>query len=250
MRFEKSESNSSGTKSTDLASTLREAEIAYLKSLSAPKQDAEFEELATKLLKSHEDKLPILLARLHRLDNEKRRKEHLPKVVEAADAVLAEIDTDTLQKHFGQRVNEDDPEAVKEHKKFEKLRDTLTDTLYRKGRAIGYQELPDVIKKFPVKDPEALNQAFEVNFQELARWVDTTEKKWDLLHIRWLRRNERYGKALEILNRDLDDSAPDYWRLKKQRDIYKDLGWQHAANHATRWLAVRFPERVLKNQDD
>ncbi len=244
----KTKSTTLSDQPTNLAAAMQAAEIAYLESLSAPKQDQEFETLAAKLLDSHEDKLPILLARLHRLDNEKRRKDHLPKVVDAADAVLAEIDTEAMQKHFGQRINEDDSQAVKERKKFEKLRDTLTDTLYRKGRAIGYQELPDVLEKHPVKDPEALDAAFEANFKELARWVDTTEKKWDLLHIRWLRRNEQFGKALEILNRDLKDSAPDYWRLKKQRDIYEDLGWQHAANHATRWLAIRFPERVLKDR--
>ena len=244
----KTKSSSSSDKPTDLAAAMREAEIAYLKSLSAVKQDQEFETLAAKLLESHEDKLPILLARLHRLDNEKRRKDHLPKVVEAADAVLAEIDTEALQKHFGQRIDEDDPEAVKERKKFETLRDTLTDTLYRKGRAIGYQELPDVVEKHPVKDPAALNAAFEANFKELARWVDTTEKTWDLLHIRWLRRNARFGQALEILNRDLKDSAPDYWRLKKQRDLYEQLGWQHATDYATRWLNIRFPERVLKDR--
>ncbi|WP_166830529.1 S8 family serine peptidase [Thalassoroseus pseudoceratinae] len=244
----KTNSNSSSDKPTDLAAAMRDAEIAYLKSLSSPKQDQEFETLAAKLLKSHQDKLPILLARLHRLDNEKRRKDHLPKVVDAADAVLAEIDTEALQKHFGQRLDEDDPEAVKERKKFEKLRDTLTDTLYRKGRAIGYQELPDVEEKHPVKDPKALDAAFEANFKELARWVDTTEKKWDLLHIRWLRRNERFGQALEILNRDLKDSAPDYWRLKKQRDIYEQLDWLHAADYANRWLAIRFPDRVMKTR--
>ena len=32
-------------------------------------------------------------------------------------------------------------------------------------------ELPDVIEKYPVADPEAHDLAFEANFAELARWV-------------------------------------------------------------------------------
>lgn len=47
------------------------------------------------------------------LDNEKHRQEHLQEVVEAAEAVIALVDTTQLALHFGVRQDEDDVRAAK-----------------------------------------------------------------------------------------------------------------------------------------
>jgi hypothetical protein len=118
----------------------------------------------------------------------------------------------------------------------------LVDTLYRKGRALGYMELPDVVEKHPIEDQTALDAAFEANFAELAKWVDTTAADYFLLHDRRERRQERYGKALELLNRHIPNSEPDYWHFKKRRDIYGELGWKHLQAWEASWLVRRFPK--------
>jgi len=220
---------------------LRDFRVAQLKKLSSEKQADEFESLAVELLEQYPNHRPILLARLHRLDTLEHRKERLPEVVAAADAVLNQIDTAILIEHFGSRVDADDAAAVKQRKQMEELRTTLADTLYRKGRALGYMELPDVIAKHPIADPELHDRQFEENFSALAKWVDTTEKKYALLTIRRDRRKGRYGRALKLLNKHISASSPNYWYIKKRRDIYEQLGWTHLFDYERRWLPIRFP---------
>ena len=109
---------------------------------------------------------------LHQLDTIQSRKLHLEKVVEAADRVIAAVR------------NSDSPQS---------LRSVLTDALYRKGRALGYMELPDVAAVKPVKDPVELQRKFEATFQELDRLTDTTAPQYILLRIRRERRLGRRG---------------------------------------------------------
>ncbi|MCH7689000.1 MAG: hypothetical protein IH899_20380 [Planctomycetes bacterium] len=182
-----------------------------------------------------------MLAVLHRLDHEKSRKQHLPEVVAAAEYVLAQIDTEKLAAHYGTNVNAENPEEVKLRKTMDEQKSVLVDTLYRKGRALGYMELPDVIAEHPIADPQAHDQAFEANFAELRKWVDTTDQKYFLLHVRRERRKGRYGNALKLLNKYIPTSAPNYWSMKKRRDIYEKLGWNHLWKYEKNWLLIRFP---------
>jgi tripeptidyl-peptidase-2 len=217
--------------------------LEQLKRMATSGGGAKFDALAKELLAEKPNHLPVLLANLHQLDNVKTRKEHLPEVVAASDIVLAQIDTAELERNFGTRVNPEDSKATAQRRRLEKQRDILVDTLYRKGRALGYMELPDVIEKHPVDDPQAHDAAFEANFTALRRWVDTTETKYGLLHIRRERRKTRYGAALKLLDRYIASSAPNYWYHKKRRDTYEQLGWKHLYESENRWLVIRFPKR-------
>ncbi|MCH7990350.1 MAG: tripeptidyl peptidase II, partial [Planctomycetes bacterium] len=220
---------------------LRDFKIDQLRKLSAENNDAAFKTKAQELLKEYPNHLPILLAVLHRLDQEKTRKQHLPEVVAAADNVLAQIDTKKLAAHYGTNVNADNPDEVKLRKTMDEQKSVLVDTLYRKGRALGYMELPDVIADHPIADPQAHDQAFEANFAELRKWVDTTDQKYFLLHVRRERRKGRYGNALKLLNKYIPTSAPNYWYIKKRRDCYEKLGWNHLWDYEKSWLLIRFP---------
>jgi hypothetical protein len=167
------------------------------------------------------------------LDALEFRKQRLSKIVAATDDVLNLIDTAELARDLGLR------KATAEAR-----RDLLADVLYRKGRALGYMELPDVLQQFPIPDAAAHNQAFEQTFSELQRWVDTTQRKYVLLHVRRDRRRGHLVDAVEQLQRLIDQQPANYWYFKKLRDVYSDLGWSHLHRNAASWLVLRYPSRL------
>ncbi|GAB4139011.1 MAG: hypothetical protein Tsb009_07640 [Planctomycetaceae bacterium] len=204
-----------------------------------------FDQLTEELLKSGKQKQRVLRAQLILYDHPSFRKERLEQVVKAADALLATIDTEKLARHFGTRVIPGDSKAARLRKQMEKQRDLLTDTLYRKGRALGYMELPEVLEKNPLKNPKQHDKDFEDNFRELQKWVDTTDKKYVLLHVRRERRKQRYGLALEFLRKYDSPNSTNYFYHKKHRDIYEKLGWKHLAGYVSRSMIRRFPKDYL-----
>jgi hypothetical protein len=107
-------------------------------------------------------------------------------------------------------------------------------------------ELPEVVAKHPIEDPAALDKAFEKNFAELSSWVDTTDPRWGLLRVRRDRRDQRFGAALKLLDRYAEKEPPNYWYLKKRRDIYEKLGWRQAYEHERRRLAIHFPKSLAE----
>ena len=224
-----------------LANSLVDAKFELLRRIPFEKQRELFDKTAGEFLKVEPDSQRLLVLRLHRLDDVKHRKKRLPEVIAAADAVLGRIDTAKLAAHYGTKINPDDKQASANRKKMDDQRGILIDTLYRKGRAVGYMELPDVIKKHPIADRAAHDKAFEDNFAELQKWADTTEEKYVLLHIRRDRRKQRFGNALKWLNKYIASSPGNYWYHKKRRDIYQKLEWTHLWELEKRWLIIRFP---------
>ena len=143
-----------------------------------------------------------------------------------------------------QRLTHLPPSSKSAEKKARELamkRRWLVDALYRKGRALAYMELPDVISKHPIANPTLHEHRFESNFQELARWVDTTQREYFLLHIRRERRQGRYGSALRLVNHHIPNSPPTFFYFKKRRDLYELAGWQFLRDYEHRWLLIRFP---------
>ncbi len=217
-----------------------EFKLAQLQALPDP-TSKEFDELSKELLKDRRDDLPVLVARLHRLDTEAEREQRLDRIVAAADAVIEHIDAAKLAAHFGVRVDTDDAKAAAERDKMTKQRDALIDALYRKGRALGYMDLPEVLAKRPIKDKPAHDKAFEANFAELRRWVDTTEASYYLLHARRERRQGRPGRALEALNRHMPWHPLNPEHAAKRGELYEELGWKHWAAYERQWQIIRFP---------
>jgi tripeptidyl-peptidase II len=224
-------------------SRIRLLKLAELRKLAESGKDRKrFEAIASDLLKKNSKDLDVLVTRLKFLDHVDFRHERLEEIIKAADAVLKQIDTKAMARNYGTNVNSDDPKAVSRRKKFDRQRAILTDTLYRKGRAIGYRELPDVIAKHPIKDQAAQDKAFAANFAELEKWVDTTDRKYVLLRVRRDRRRGDFGQALKLLNRSIPGAKPTYWYHKKRRDVLEKLGWTHLWNYESRWLMRRFPK--------
>ena len=173
--------------------------------------------------------LPELLAgmraTLHSLDTAATRKQHLEEVVAAADAMIA---------------------AIKPLPSGGPLHETLVDALYRKGRALGYMELPDVVPVKPVNDPVALNAQFEETFLQLDALVDSTAPEYILLRIRRERRRDRRGIALELVDTYRKTHPNPVWHFKKRFDLLTELGAKLHAHQAAAdmWLHAEKPRSV------
>ena len=235
-----------------LAESIRDLKVDRLGQLHAKKNAEAFETLATEILLDYPNHVPVLVARLKRLDNHKR-DEHLPAVVQAADAVLAQIDTAALAAHYGVNLDPDDAEAAEQRKEMDKSKDTLVDTLYRKGRALAFildggedgskpKADADDESEATEKETHDLIEAFERTFAELRKWVDTTDDKYVLLHIRREKRHGRLGNALELLNRHLKTAKPQEMLFKKRIKLLDELGWAHWRDYEKKWLLLRMPK--------
>lgn len=221
---------------------MRETRLEFLRTLSLDSDREAFDQMTNDLLKKNEADLTVLALRLHRLDDEKKRKERLSEVVEAADAVLAQIDETEIALALVGRSAADDKDAAKARKAAEKKKALLIDTLYRKGRALGYMELPEVLEKDPIKDRKAHDKAFEDTYRALSKWVDPTEKDYFLLHIRREARKDNTGESLKWLNKYASEAGSNYWYLEKRRKFYEKLGWDHLTDNAWHRRSLHFPD--------
>lgn len=145
-------------------------------------------------------KIQRLKSRLVTLDAPLTRKRHLSEIVAAADELILE-----LEREYG-------ADAIQ-----------LADPLYRKGRALGYRELPDVVARTPVKNPAQLKRDFEATFARLQSLVDVTQPKYVLLAVRRERHRGYRGAALDLLEiYRRQHSQPD-WYHKKRSDLLREL---------------------------
>ncbi|KAL3924971.1 MAG: hypothetical protein SGILL_000709 [Bacillariaceae sp.] len=191
---------------------------------SAEKEKGEFDKMYDGLINEYPHHIPLLQAKLKYLDGLKAREENLPKIDEAANAVLAEISEDELALHFGRKLDKDDPEKVKTNKDMEKKKSALTETLAR--QALAYSEM--------TSDDSSDN--FTKTLNSLKSWVDidTNGKFADLAITRDIRAG-RHGLALKRINKLLGKlSGKDTGGVKpltkadlieKRAEILKQLGY-------------------------
>ena len=181
-----------------------------------------------------EDTLQQMVDELTKIDDVPTRKQDYRKIVDLCDKILAEIDTEALAKHRGTRPSLDEAEA-KLH--FDQQFIILTDTLYRKVRAIAYHDGEHE------KRGEAFDAApFKSAFSELSLWVDTKDTEFVLTHIRQLRREGNFGQALSMLNKQIKEAAPSRLLFEKRVKILTKLGWKTWAEHENQWNRLRLLE--------
>ena len=222
-----------------LARQARQARLELIAGLSLASDRETFDREIAALLKKNEADLTVLVLKLQRLDEAKWRKQHLDDVVAAADTVIDQIDEAEIALALIGRSAADDKAGAAKRKRAERLKSLLIDTLYRKARAIGYRELPEVLEKHPIKDQKVQDKAFNDAFNALAKWVDPASKDYFLLHVRSEARKGNHGAALKSLNQYGSDS--DYWHIEKHRKLYDKLGWDHLTDNAWHWRTVRYP---------
>ncbi|RCS52891.1 hypothetical protein DTL42_08670 [Bremerella cremea] len=237
-----------------LEDKLFETKLAYLKTLKGKDQQEEFSKLFDELKEAKPEDVALLQAKLIMLD-ENDRKDHLPEVVKAANAVLKAIPQNKVRMYFAQRRDPETDEEKKKMKEMTELKETLIDTLYRKARAYAYMDLPTDdpehpenkdIRKAP-KDEQKRAKLFEKSFEQLSSWVDTTEKKYALLHLRRLRRHGQEAEALQLLNKMIKEDPTNLLLYKKRSDIYGELGWDFAEKNEEQWRLLRKRDALLPN---
>ncbi|MCH7870153.1 MAG: S8 family serine peptidase [Planctomycetes bacterium] len=239
------------TEAVKLAESLRDLKVARLGRLHSEKNAETFEMLAEEILAEHPDHLPVFVARLKRLDDQKR-DEHLPAVVQAAGAVLKRIDTAALAAHYGVNLDSDDADAIELREEMDVAKAILVDTLYRKGRALAFtldggeagsgRTKEAAAKADADEETDGLIAEFERTFAELRKWVDTTDDKYVLLHIRREKRHGRLGNAIELLNRHLAQAKPRKMLFEKRIKLLNELGWAHWRDYEKKWLLLRMPK--------
>jgi len=234
------------TEQEKLAEAVRDLKVARLAKLHGDKKAEDFDRLAKAILDETPNHLPVLVEQLKRLDSEAGRKKNLEKITAAADTVIVQIDTGALASHYGVKLKPDDDEAKAKRAKLDKKLNTLTDALYRKGRALAYldtqlREGENAGTDETKAKLKALDGQFEANFAELQKWAETTDDKFVLLHIRRENRHDRLATALKLLNEKIKRSPHDKKLHKKRIRLLGELGWDEWQAHETQWQIRRFP---------
>lgn len=119
------------------------------------------------------------------------------------------------------------------------------DAAYRRVRAIGYRELPDVLAKTPIKDKAAQDLEFDNAMRQLCGLVPIKNWRFVLALVRYERRQSRPDKAYEVLSRYATEGPAMPWYFKKERDLWIDHGWEPLIRlgHA-RWFLRQANEPV------
>lgn len=223
---------------------LREWKVARLKRLGTANKVEAFEALYSELLAEDAEQLEVHEARLHWLDNDER-KARLASVVEAANAVLARIETTALAAGLGRRTNPEDSEAAALSKELNEKKSVLIDALYRKGRALAWMELPNEGEADEITEPpfesDTIEKLFEANYAELIRWIDPEDARVILLTIRREWRQERLGEALRLLQLEIGRQPTSRKLLEKRIRLLDELGWEQLAERERMRLLLAYP---------
>lgn len=180
-----------------------------------------------KLLAQYPSDIGVRQLHLHWLDQRQYRKTYPKEIADAAQRLIGLLD------------------QVKPSTREVQLAKAFC--LYRRGRALVYQELPDVVAETPIQDLEAHEAQLQGTYSQLTSMVGVGRPEFILLEIRMLRRDGWFGQALELLesNGEMIDRQ---WYLKKRRDLLEELGWETPANEAARIYAEAFPEQVAEEK--
>ncbi|MGA1235400.1 MAG: S8 family serine peptidase [Limisphaerales bacterium] len=223
---------------------LREWKVARLQQLGGADKGDAFEALYSELLAEDAEQLELHEVRLHWIDNDDR-KARLASVVEAANAVLARIDTAAVSAGLGRRADPEDSEATSLVKELNKKKSVLIDALYRKGRALAWMELPEEGESDEGTEPpfesDIIEKLFEANYAELMRWVEPEDSRVILLSIRREWRHGRLGEALRLLQVEIGRQPASRKLLEKRIRLLDELGWGRLADRERMQLLVRYP---------
>ncbi|MEO8268192.1 MAG: hypothetical protein ABI557_00650 [Aureliella sp.] len=180
-----------------------------------------------RLLAEHDSDLGVRQLHLHWLDQVQYRKLYSQEIAEAAAKVLALLDGVA--------------------KPDQKTATARVFTLYRRGRALAYRELPESLANKPMDEAElAKNEADLVGvYYQLKKLAAEPRPEFVLLEDRMLRRDHWNGRALALLE-DFGGQVALQWFLKKRRDILRELDWESPAKEAAAIYASAFPDEVAR----
>jgi len=203
---------------------------AIRKKLFGPKErptSADTDALRNALDKSQDD-IGLRQLQLHWLDQPQYRDEYPMEIAEAASRLIGLLETN-------KKVDAKTKEAA------------IAMALYRQARALGYRLEPDVVQKKPLElgEKEKVDAQLVGTYSQLIKLVGPGRPEFALLEIRMLRRDNWFGRALEVLERN-GGRIEARWYLEKRRDLLRDLGWKTPAGQAHAMFAAAFPEEAKK----
>ncbi|OYP35830.1 hypothetical protein CGZ80_10560 [Rhodopirellula sp. MGV] len=169
------------------------------------------------------DRLDDLAARrryLLALDQPSLRKQSLDLIVEQCDWVVKHCQN-RLSALRDEGVLHDGEAAVEAVQIYSAW---LADALYRRVRAIGYRELPEVLAKNPIADLELQNQAYEDAYHQLSAVVPINDWRFVLTRVRFERRRGNAAKAYRVLLEHGYQGPAIPWYFKKERDLWSEAG--------------------------
>jgi len=249
-------------KDLDLAAQLRDLQLAHVSKLKGEKQIQAFQQMIPDLIKKYDKFMPLLTFRMNYLAAEKHGTPL--EIIDAANAVMAEIDRTSLALHYGKGINEEDEEQTKNRKEMDKTKANLVEALATKAHALvdlARAELKETKEKETKnkkdnknnnENKQYINQ-FKETFSELKNWVEMKKKenkrKYNMLVIHQHIFNGEIGFALKLLNVENDnnkDGATDtaIALVKELRtEILDRLGWEQ-------WKMNEKLLAVVKNPKD
>lgn len=205
---------------------------AIRKKLFGPKAKptaADTEKLRVALEKIPND-IGLRQLQLHWLDQPQYREEYPAEIADAASRLRGLLES-----------NKKIAPAVK--------KEAVAMTLYRQARALGYRLDLDLEKKKPLEkgEREKVDAQLVGAFTQIFGLVGPDHPEFVLLEIRMLRRDNWFGRALQLLERNGSTIEP-RWYLEKRRDLLRDLGWKTPAAQAHEMFAAAFPEEAKASE--
>jgi tripeptidyl-peptidase-2 len=220
---------------------LKQLRLIQIKAMN-PGKDAEgWKAFIAQVEQEFPDTLDVRYEILQRMDGDDR-DDFLPEIVTKCDEILKMIDMPKITGLLTQRAIDPTEAEKTERTKLEEQKKIFLDVLYRRARALGYMESADNIKKHPIADMKAHDEAFAKAYKELSTWVDVEkDAKTELVAVRNETRQKHYAQALKILLSHKDQEAPEYLHVKKMYHLLQDLGWDDLAKNVESELLKRFP---------
>ncbi len=175
------------------------------------------------LLTEHADDLGLRQLHLHWLDQIQYRDLYPREIADAASKVLELLNSaDNLR----------DIERVH----------ARAFSLYRRGRALVYRAMPEVVAKLPFDDGEEAETSRELvgTYLQLQALVKEVRPEFIFLETHMLRRDHWYGRALDILEKH-GSQLSSQWFLKNRSDTLRELGWDAPAKEAQAIYEAEFP---------
>ena len=234
-----------GTLAENLKADLKQLRIKQLKALTSKDHTEKLAEFKQILEQEFPLDLELNYAFLEGLDSDDDRENRLEEIITKCHKILEQIKIQEVVSKLSMRQIDPTDKEKGERKELERQQEIYLDILYRRVRAIGYRELPEVIKKKPIADQAKQDADFEQAYKDLATWVDPAkDKKYTLVEVRKFWRMKEYAQALKTLLSVKDAESPEFLHLEKEWKLLSALGWHDLAQLVHDEILLKFPKET------
>lgn len=196
-------------------------------------EDAEaFDTLSAEILAEKPGHLAVLVKQMER---EAKLEKDAEIVLGAANAVLAEIDSDAVAAYFGRNRDKESDDFDTE----------LDERMTEQKAAIvsARRQIATTLGEQATQEDEGSVEAFEESLADLAEWDSIDgEDNFDL-RLRRHTLHGRHGEALAMLAEKFEEE-PKREDYEKRIEMLETLGWKEWADHERAMLMVRYPKQT------